>query len=76
MFADDTEFLIGGFRRDDVLGPTGKPDNWLVAKQWFQKATDLVENEGATVERTRPVIFHSEAPMCQMNYAIALCKRT
>ena len=77
MFVDDTELhtiLIAGFHRDDVLGPTGKPDNWLVAKQWFQKATDLVDNEGVTIEleHTMPVIFYSNAPMSQMNYAIAL----
>jgi len=75
MFAHDTEFheiLIAAVHRDDVLGPTGKPDNWLVAKQWFQKATDLVDKEGVPVEHTRPLIFHSQAPMCQMNYAISL----
>ncbi|MFC1597625.1 hypothetical protein ACFL5Q_06790 [Planctomycetota bacterium] len=75
MFADDTEFhevLIAGSRRDDVLGPTGKPDNWLVAKHWFQKATDLADNEKVTIEHTSPVIFHSHGPMCQMDYAIAL----
>ena len=38
LFADDAELhaaLLIDIRRESVSGPSGKPDNWLVARQWF-----------------------------------------
>lgn len=74
LFADDTELLsllLAGVRREDVLGPSDKPDNWLVAKQWFRRAEPLLEREHAIEQaRKSPAIFYSSAPMCQIQYAM------
>jgi len=62
------------FKKDDDFHgdrPVAERDNWLVGKQWFRRAEKLVD-EGAQIEGTSPVVFYSDAPMCQMNYADAL----
>lgn len=46
-------------------------DNWLVGKEWFEKAEKLVDS-GAPLKGISPVVFHSDRGMCQMNYADAL----
>jgi hypothetical protein len=47
-------------------------DNWLVGQQWYIEAERLVDEEGASIGGKSPVVFRSEAPMCQMNYATAV----
>lgn len=58
---------------DDFNGPLPKSerDNWLVGKDWHRRAERLVA-EGAALKTINPVVFYSEGPMCQMNYAEAL----
>lgn len=58
-------------RDDDFHGsrPIAERDNWLVGKEWFKKAIQLVENEGASMKGKSPLIYHSDPAMCQMNYA-------
>ena len=65
LFKDDDDFH--GSR------PPGLRDNWLVGKEWFAKAEELVDG-GASLRGMSPVIFFSDRPMCQMNYAEALEK--
>ncbi len=77
LFADDTELhtpLLSGIRRKDVLGPNGKPDNWLVARQWSLRAQPLQEKEYASdPENARsPLIFYSSSAMCQIKHAISI----
>jgi hypothetical protein len=59
------------FKEDDDFHGSRPPelrDNWLVGKLSFEKAEELVE-EGASLRKMSPVLFYSEKPMCQMNYA-------
>ena len=46
-------------------------DNWLVGKKWFDEAEDLVKR-GASLGNMSEVVFFSNRPMCQINYAEAL----
>ena len=76
LFADDTKLdaaLLAGFRREDTLGPLGRLDNWLVARQWFIRAEPLLAKEfGKGQDIKSPLIFYSSAPMCQISYAMAV----
>jgi hypothetical protein len=47
-------------------------DNWLVGQECYREAERLVDEEGASIGGKSPVVFRSEAPMCQMNYARAI----
>jgi hypothetical protein len=51
--------------------PAEQRDNWLVGKEWFEKAEKLVDS-GATLKGISPVVFYSDRGMCQMNYSDAL----
>ena len=75
--ADESKQFRRLFRKDDdfhdglpfqVLGRDPR-DNWLVGKQWFLEAEILVDVHGAPITGMSPMIFRSDAPMCQMNYA-------
>lgn len=63
LFKEDEEF--------HKSRPLEYRDNWLVGKEWFLKAEDLVA-KGASLKQTSPVLFYSDAPMSQMNYSEAL----
>ncbi len=63
------------FKEDDEFHgsrPLAERDNWLVGKEWFRKAENMVDTLGVPVKGKSPLLFRSEAPMCQMNYAEAL----
>ena len=66
------------FREDDDFNasiPKDNRDNWYVGKQWYLKAEKLVDtHDDVRSVGTSPLLFRSEAPMCQMNYADALEK--
>ena len=58
---------------DDALGPEGKPDNWLVGREWFRQAEEIVDRgvpirgrlvgDNDTIKRGKtPLIFHSHPP--------------
>lgn len=69
--ADESKQFRRLFRDDDDFNqdlPVAYRDNWLVGKTWFRKAEDLVAT-GASLKQTSPVLFYSDAAMCQMNYA-------
>jgi hypothetical protein len=72
--ADEHRQFRRMFRADDDFHGSRPPelrDNWLVGKEWFGKAEELVD-KGASLKKMSPVLFYSERPMCQMNYAEAL----
>ena len=71
LFREDDDFHAN----DEEYGgnrPLDQRDNWLVGKYWFGVAADLVDNHDASLKKVAPLIFFSEQPMCQMNYAGAL----
>lgn len=47
-------------------------DNWLVAKDEYEKAIDAVDNKGQSLGRKSPRMFYSSPAMSQMNYAEAI----
>ncbi|MDP6467230.1 MAG: hypothetical protein QF918_05805 [Pirellulaceae bacterium] len=51
---------------------TGKPDNWLVARLWFNNGYDIVENMGVPIRGKSPHIFYADGPKSRMNYAVAI----
>jgi hypothetical protein len=61
---------------DDYHGsrPKSERDNWLLGKQWYLNAHELVRNKGAIRTGTSPLLFYSEPPMCQMQYGSALAE--
>jgi hypothetical protein len=79
IFRDDKDFHQtfrdnGVEVEPDGLGPDGKPDNWLVAKLWYDKAVDSHISYGKPIRGTTPLLFYSGAPMSIMNSAAAMNK--
>lgn len=69
--ADESEQFRRLFRQDDEFHgsrPVQLRDNWLVGKEWFLRAEEMVDKHGVPL-RISPVIFYSDSPMCQMNYS-------
>lgn len=73
------------FREDDDFHgnrPMGERDSWLVGKEWFRLAEREVEVFGKRMksgvsaeggsEGASPLIYLSEAPLCQIYYAAAI----
>lgn len=73
------------FREDDDFHgnrPVGERDSWLVGKEWFLKGVEAVELGGrrmksgisseGTAEGASPLIYLSEAPLCQIQYSNAI----
>ncbi|MCU0709069.1 MAG: hypothetical protein MUF23_12325 [Pirellula sp.] len=55
---------------DDAMGPDRKPDNWLVGKEWFEAAYELVA-AGAGIKKS-PHLLYSYAPLWQMYHSEAI----
>ncbi len=76
LFHDDRDFhddlnnyvAIDSARCD----ATGKPDNWLVARLWFNNGYDIVDNLGVPIRGKSPHIFYADGPKSRMNYAVAI----
>lgn len=64
------------FKADEDFHPperTGdQRDNWLVSKEWYNKAVDAVDNKGRSLGRKSPRIFYANPSMSQMHYADAI----
>jgi hypothetical protein len=60
--------------QEQAIGPDGKPDNWLVARLWFNKATDAVTYSGKPIRGKTPLLFYNGGPMSQINGAAAMQK--
>jgi len=69
LFKEDEET----FRRWNDFRPVEDRDNWLVGKDWYVRAENLVD-QGADLRRSSHVLFYSYKPMAQMNYSEALEK--
>lgn len=76
LFRNDNEFhqyfVDKGLNAlaDDAMGPDRKPDNWLVGKQWFEAAYQLV-SAGALIKKS-PHLLYSYAPLWQMYHSEAI----
>jgi len=76
LFRNDNEFhqyfVDKGLNAlsDDAMGPDRKPDNWLVGKQWFEAAYQLVA-AGAGIKKS-PHLLYSYSPLWQMYHAEAI----
>jgi hypothetical protein len=63
------------FRKDDEFNfgvREVERDNWLVGKQAFLRAQEIVDNREVPIRGTSPVIFHSGPAKWQTNYAAHL----
>lgn len=80
LFRDDKDFhalfLKNGVDvdRDQAKGPDGKPDNWLVARLWYNKAINSVVSTGKPIRGKSPLLFYSGSPMSRINSAGAMAK--
>jgi len=77
LLADDAQLhdLLReqGIPIERTLGPDGKPDNWLIARQWYLRAENLVDSDPKIqVRRIAPVLFYGDAPKMQINFAEAV----
>lgn len=70
LFRNDNLYhsILSGYGIDmeqsDVRGADRKPDNWLVGRQWFLKAHDLVR-AGAYCKKN-PLYFFADSPMAYL----------
>ncbi len=63
------------FREDDDFHgsrPLAERDSWLVAREWYLLAIDMVEHRGATMRKKGPHLYRSDPAMCLINYAANL----
>ncbi|MFN0020674.1 MAG: hypothetical protein ACKVP0_20640 [Pirellulaceae bacterium] len=77
MFKTDEDlhakFRAQGVEVDEGLTRyDGKPDNWLVAKLWFDKAERAAEYK--SIRTKSPLVFYSSGPMTSINAAAAMEK--
>lgn len=71
LFKEDDDF-----HDRDPLYPSRPPalrDNWLVGKEWYERAVDMVDT-GLIMFGKSPLLFRASGPMGQMSYAEALEK--
>lgn len=69
--ADEHKQFRKLFKEDDDFNagvPVALRDNWLVGKEWYDRAVAMVDN-GITMLGKSPLIYRSSGPMCQMSYA-------
>jgi len=59
---------------DDFHGdrPLAQRDSWLVAREWFLTAIEMVELRGAVMRKKGPLMYLADPPRCLMNYAANL----
>ncbi|HEY2892703.1 MAG TPA: IRE (iron responsive element), partial [Pirellulales bacterium] len=67
-------FRENGVEVDTARGPEGDPDNWLVARLWYNKAVDAVTYSGKPIRGRTPLLFYSGGPMSQINASAAMQK--
>jgi len=72
--ADESKQFRRLFREDDVFHgdrPVALRDNWLVGKEAFLEARDMIDNRGLAIRGQNPLLFHADIPLWQANYATA-----
>ena len=52
-------------------GPDGKPDNWLIGRQWLLYGYDLVDS-GVRIRNQTPLNFYSTGPKWRIKHAEAI----
>lgn len=52
-------------------GPDGKPDNWLIGRQWLLYGYDLVDN-GVRIRNQTPINFFQTGPKWRIKHAEAI----
>jgi len=70
--ADESKQFRKLFKKDENFHgerPVALRDNWLVGKEWYEEAVDMVDNLGVSMMGKSPLLYRSNAPMCQMYYA-------
>lgn len=55
----------------DARGPDGKPDNWLVGRQWLYYGYDLVDG-GVKIRNQTPLNFYETGPKWRIKHAEAI----
>ena len=77
LFKDDID-LHNKFREQGVEVENGqtqydhKPDNWLVAKLWFDKGEKAADDLHRSIRTKSPLVFYSGGPMAAINAASAM----
>jgi hypothetical protein len=78
LFRDDKDFhqvfRTNGVEVDQGQGQDGKPDNWLVARLWYNRAVDAHTFLGKPIRGRTPLLFYSGGPMALINGAAAMQK--
>ncbi len=75
--ADESKQFRRLFKQDDDFNadvPLALRDNWLVGREWYGRAVNMVDTLGVSMMGQSPLIFRSSGPMCLMSYAEALEK--
>ncbi len=70
--ADESKQFRRMFKQDDDFHqdrPPERRDNWLVGKEWFVRAEQIVDDDPPSLKKISPVVFFSNGPMCLMNYS-------
>lgn len=55
----------------DAQGPDGRPDNWLVARLWFEKGIAAMR-AGKPLRRKSPLVYYSTAYHQRINHAVVI----
>lgn len=55
----------------DARGPDGKPDNWLVGRQWLLYGYNLVDS-GVKIRNQTPINFYQTGPKWRIKHAEAI----
>ena len=55
----------------DTQGPDGRPDNWLVGRQWYLKAESAIA-QGKYLRGKSPLLFYADRPMSRISFATAI----
>lgn len=74
--ADEHEQYRTLFKADDELhAPDARPeqrDNWIVSKDWYQRAVNVIDAGRKSIGTKNPTIFFSNPAKSQINYAEAI----
>ncbi len=73
--ADEKQQYRKLFKEDDDFHGSRKPalrDNWLVGREWFVTAQEVVDTLGVPIKGITPLVFHSYPSMATIDYCEAL----
>jgi hypothetical protein len=70
--SDERKLFRKMFKEDDDFHgsrPPAERDSWLVARDWYLTAEDMVDHRGAVVRGEAALVFRSHSPQCLLSYA-------